>query len=605
MTLYALIILVPFVGASLVPLVQLLGNKTRNIFSVIVGFAIAAITLALIPSIKLGSVFAFDWIPVLAPMGINLDALSINIAVIAGTIGSLIVLYSVKYMEKEEGTMRYYALTLLFIGAMIGLVLSDNFLMMYVFWEIVGLCSYALIGFYYKSKKAVNAGIKAFITTRIGDAGLLAGILVLFLNTGTFNISKTIEMASTIPPHVLAFAAFGFMIGAIGKSAQVPLHVWLPDAMEAPTTTSALIHAATMVNAGVYLMARVFPMFSAVPYWADSLAWIGAITALLAASMALTENDLKRVLAYSTVSQLGFMMLAIGAKDVFASQFHLMSHAIFKALLFLSAGAIIHATGTKNMQEMGGLFKKMKITGVCFTAGALSLMGIPLFNGFFSKDLIFAAALHSGNMLPFVLAFIAAIMTILYTLRSFNLVFLGSSRNQSHSHDAPWQMTLPLIVLAFGTISSWLLVSKFNTRMIASGIESEHITFIEFLKEMFLSRLTVMSLSLILIGLIIFFLRKPLIKLFSFIAVPYLKAAEAGFWFDTVYYYMISLLFGFGSKLLEVFDKGILDRFNYLIGSAFYSFSTAFRKSHTGEVNFNLLGMAMGIVIIFVLAFWR
>lgn len=598
---YAGAVLVPLIAAALVPFFDRFGARARDLFAVIAGFATAILTLALIPHIRQGSGLQVEWLPGLVKVGVNLDALSVNMAVIAGVIGSLIVLYSTKYLG-EEGAMRYYSFTLLFIGAMIGLVLSDNFLMLYIFWEIVGLCSYALIGFFYKDPKAVNAGIKAFMTTRVGDVGLLIGILILYTATRTFSINQTIAQASTIPQHLLFAAAFLFMLGAIGKSAQAPLHVWLPDAMEAPTSTSALIHAATMVNAGIYLMARTFPLFSAVPGWMTTLAWIGVATAFLSASMALVERDIKRILAFSTVSQLGYMMFAIGVGGLFASQYHLLSHAVFKALLFLSAGAIIHAVHTRDIYEMGGLLKSMKLTSACFIAGALSLMGIPLFNGFFSKDMIFASALAEKSYLPLSLAILTAVITILYTLRMFNRVFLGDGKN---GHDAPWEMSLPLVILAAGTVTTWLLAPALSHLMASSGIHVGQITFIELIKEIITGPTLVISLCIILAGFGIFYMRNQTVKTFSIFIDPYLYLAKAGFGFDMLYQKIIGWLFSAGSFVNASFDEGTLNRFNYLLGDGFVSFSRVFRLTHTGQLNMNLVGMVLGFAAILCLVLWR
>ncbi len=602
MFLFAAVIVFPFLSAALVPVASIFGKKTREVFAVVCGFITAALVILLIPQIRMGTGVSVQWLPGIN-IGVNLDAMSVNIAVIAGTIGSLIVLYSTKYMEKEEGGLRYYSLLLLFIAGMIGLVLSDNFLTLYVCWEIVGVCSYALIGFFYKDPKAVKAGIKAFITTRVGDIGLLVGILLLYLYTNTFNISEIMKGSAQIPGIILAIAGFGFMLGAIGKSAQVPLHVWLPDAMEAPTTISALIHAATMVNAGVYLMARTYPLFAPVAGWTLTLTWVGAITALLAASMGLVENDLKKVLAYSTVSQLGFMMLAIGVGGIFASQFHLMSHAIFKALLFLSAGAIIHETGTRNMKKMGGLSKEMKITAVCFAAGALALMGIPILNGFFSKDLIFAAALSSGNIAPLIVGAIAAVFTILYSCRMFFLVFLGE-RKGSHVHDAPVAMTLPLVVLACASVVSWLIATKFNAALIMSGVKVEELHFAAFMKDIFLSGVTLVSLTIIVTGFAVYFARKIIMSVFGVIIGPFLWAASKGFGFDALYYSIINMLAVASAAVLTTFDEGILNAANYGVGSVTMGFSKWFRRSHTGELNMNLAGMVLGLAAVIVILFW-
>ncbi len=599
----ALVILVPVLSAALVPAAQLFGGGFRNAFAVFAAMITAVFSLMLIPQIRQGSAFYFEWLPGI-DIGITLDALSVNLACVAAVIGALIVLYSVKYMEKEDGLLRYYSLVLLFIGSMIGLVLSDNFLTLYIFWEIVGLCSYALIGFFYRDPKAVRAGIKAFMTTRVGDVGLLIGILLLYVYTGTFNMTEVAAKLGMLPSAVLAVSAFGFMLGAIGKSAQVPLHVWLPDAMEAPTTISALIHAATMVNAGVYLMARVFPLFHEVPYWTTSLAWVGALTAILAASMALSEKDLKRILAYSTVSQLGFMMFSIGAGGLFASQFHLMSHAIFKALLFLCAGAVIHAVGTRNIDSMGGLFGRMRLTALCFGAGALALMGIPILNGFFSKDLILAAGFASKETLPFILICIAAVFTILYTLRTYSKVFLGDG-SKAHGHDAPWQMSLPLALLALASFVSWLLAPAFSNSLHLSGIHVEHLAFSEFMHEIFFSSITILSLSVITTGVAAYYFRRRILSLLGFAARPYLYAAGRGFWFDDLYGALIGSFISVSASVSRILDEGILNRFNYAVGSVFYSFSCSLRKVQTGELNLNLSGMVLGLALVVWMIVWR
>lgn len=274
------------------------------------------------------------------------DGLGVFLAAVATVIGSLAVIFSVDYMHGEDQLGRYYAMVLLFIGAMAGLVLSGSLLFVFIFWEITALCSYALISFHNDDPKAVAGGIKALIITSLGGIGLLIGALIIYGRLGTYDIGAFTANAHTLPPAVLGVIAFGFLAAAAAKSAQLPFQTWLPDAMEAPTPVSALIHAATMVNAGVYLLARFFPAFESVPGWTTAVVVVGLLSALLAACMALVANDLKRVLAYSTVSQLGYMVYAIGAGGVFASQFHLLSHAVFKALLFLGAGAVIHAVGT-------------------------------------------------------------------------------------------------------------------------------------------------------------------------------------------------------------------------------------------------------------------
>jgi len=310
------------------------------------------------------------------------------------------------------------------------------------------------------------------------------------------------------------------------------------------------------------------------------------------------------VLAYSTVSQLGFMMFSIGIGAIFASQFHLMSHAVFKALLFLSAGAIIHEVGTRNMCEMGCLYKDMKLTAVCFGAGSLALMGIPVFNGFFSKDMILGAAYASGNYIPLLFASVAAVFTVIYTLRMYSMVFLGVKRT-GHASDAPWQMTLPLIILAAASAVSWLLVTRFNRAMIASGIEIEHLSFGEFFHEMFLSPVTLITAAILAAGIALFYYRKAVRSALDFVIDPFLAAASLGFGFDILYNKGISVLLSSASYVSKVFDEGILNGLNYLTAASAVSLASLFRKTHTGNLNLNLTGMALGIIFVLVYMFWR
>ncbi len=490
-----LTVLVPLGGCLLVPVLARVNERAMKWYSVIVGFATAALTVALV--FRAGEpVAAVYWIPAIElTVSLHLSGIGVYVAAVAGCIGSLAVLYSVRYMEdleKEYGPARYYFLTLLFIGSMIALALADNFLVLYIFWEVIGFCSFALIAYEYKRPEARRAGAKAFIVTRFGDIGLLVGVAVLWaaMNklgnvTNPFSISETIQAAvgGQLPHSVLAIAGAGFMAGAIGKSAQFPLHVWLPDAMEAPTTISALIHAATLVNAGVYLTARTLPMFEHVAWWLPTLAWIGAISALLTAILALMEKDLKRVLAFSTISQLGYMMAGVGAASVFASQFHLLNHAIFKALLFLCAGSVIHAVRTRSMYEMGGLSRSMPVTHWTFLIGTFALAGVPFFNGFWSKDAIFEALAEQAHVMPtmygpLIILIVTAFLTAIYSMRMYWLTFQGEPRGEAEPHEAPWEMAVPLTLLAVGTLVSWTYVSGY-TDTLGLGLPHHHVHEIE------------------------------------------------------------------------------------------------------------------------------
>ena len=391
-------------------------------------------------------------------MGVLIDPLAAMMLVIVTLVSLLVYIYSVSYMEHDEGMGRFFAFISLFSASMLGLVVSVNFLQLYVFWEGVGLCSYLLIGFYYHKVSAREAAKKAFITTRIGDFGMLVGILLVQMVFGTMDF---IELRMLVPPYVVA-AGTGFLtviglllfMGPIGKSGQFPLHVWLLDAMEGPTPTSALIHAATMVAAGVYLVARAFFIFSESPFVMDFIAGLGAFTALFAAIIAVTQRKFKSVLAYSTISQLGYMMLAVGVGAFSASMFHLMTHAFFKAMLFLCAGAVMHALHDEtDITKMGGLWRKMPLTFAAMLVGVLPISGIPPFSGFFSKDEILAAVMHASTPL-YVMATFTSFLTAFYMARLLIIAFLGESRSPHEAHEVDAFMRWPMIMLILLTLVS-------------------------------------------------------------------------------------------------------------------------------------------------------
>jgi NADH-quinone oxidoreductase subunit L len=400
---------------------------------------------------------SFSWLSAYGfKVTVHVDGLEAFLAVVVNSLGFLIVVYSQGYMGHEKGLPRYYSLVQLFIGAMTGLVLAGNFLQLYIFWEIVGICSAFLIAFWYDRPEAVRAGLKAFIVTRVGDAALLIGFVWLYVTTGSVDFQKLSTLASQgfIPASILTATGILVLVGAMGKSAQVPLHVWLPDAMEGPTTVSALIHAATMVNAGVYLVARTYPIFSTSQTWLSAVGWVGIISALLAASIATVTTDIKRVLAYSTISQLGIMFAALGtgtAGGWFASQFHLMSQGFFKALGFLAAGSIIHVLGTRNMEEMGGLRKRMPITFLAFLFSTLALAGVPPFVGFWSKDLIVTELSLAGQNIQAMLILVVTVLTSFYMFRALFKVFFGPESKMAQEkniHESPKTMTIPLLILS-------------------------------------------------------------------------------------------------------------------------------------------------------------
>jgi len=415
-------------------------------------------------------------------IGVLLDPISVMMLIVITTVSFMVHIYSLGYMKGEKGFARFFSILSLFSFSMLGLVIATNIFQMYIFWELVGVSSFLLIGFYYEKDSAVAASKKAFIVTRFADLGFLIGILLLSYMTGTF------DFITLTGPNSPAFTSgqgimflgmstmtwsmlFVFMGGA-GKSAMFPLHIWLPDAMEGPTPVSALIHAATMVVAGVYLVARMFPIFHHEQSALEIVAWVGGFTSLFAAVIACTQYDIKRVLAYSTMSQIGYMMLALGVSGYggedglgyMASMFHLFTHAFFKALLFLGAGAIIHAVHSNYMNEMGGLRKYLPITHATFLIACLAISGIPPFAGFFSKDEILVAAFHHNKAL-FAMEYLVAGMTAFYMFRLYFNVFWGKDQHYHHApHEAPVTMTLPLIVLAIGsTFAGFIPFTKLVT----------------------------------------------------------------------------------------------------------------------------------------------
>ncbi len=409
--------------------------------------------------------------------GFVVDPLSAVMLAMVGVVASLITIYSVGYMEGDPRFSRFFAYLSLFQFSMLFLVLADNFLFIYMGWELVGLCSYLLIGFWFERPAAARAALKAFVTTRVGDFSMMLGILILFFRVGSLrfdDIFRAIDLGGFGGPAltVAALLVFG---GAVGKSAQVPLHVWLPDAMEGPTPVSALIHAATMVAAGVYLVARTYPLFLFSPGHAalTAVAYVGGITALFAATMGVVEDDIKRVLAYSTMSQLGYMMLGLGVLGYSAAMFHLITHAFFKALLFLGAGSIIHAVATNDMKRMGGLARAMPVTFWTFLAATLALTGIPPFAGFFSKDAVLAAAYAQDKVL-WLLGTIGAFVTAFYMGRLCWYTFGGEPRGLASPagaphgtagglHESPPVMTVPLVILAvFAVFLGWAGAETFG-----------------------------------------------------------------------------------------------------------------------------------------------
>ncbi len=599
-------VLIPLLGAALVPLAALSGARLRGAVIALAAGATAVLSLLLLPAIRPGTVYLGDWVPGLVPIVVFTDGLSVFLALIAGVLGAVIVLYSAGYMAGEADQSRYYGFLVLFIGGMVGLALSANLLLLYVFWEIVGLCSYALIGFAYREHKAARAGLKALLTTRIGDAGLLVGILTLYFATTphTFvwpEIAGRVA-AGQVSPAALALAGFGFLLAAVAKSAQLPLHVWLPDAMEAPTPISALIHAATMVNAGVYLVARTAPVFTAVPGWLDTVLWVGVITAFLTAALALVEPDLKRLLAYSTISQLGFMFMAVGLGAIAASQLHLVSHALFKALLFLGAGAVIHRFHTRLMSEMGGLGRVMPWTGRTFLVGCLALAGVPVFNGFWTKDLILAAAWDQGRALALFVAGLAAALTAAYAFRAYYLVFCGEPRRAGE--EAPWVMTVPLSLLALGATVSWLGTGVQTRHLAAAGLAHEVLGPAELVAHTLHSPAVLVALAALAAGgWAVWCWRDPgavLVRVAPDLGVM----LRAGYGFDGLINRLLAAGEALGLAAGRRLEPSLGVRLQDLVAGGFGKAAGGLRLAQTGDLADNTVSALVGLTLILILLLW-
>jgi NADH-quinone oxidoreductase subunit L len=461
-----LIVVLPLLGF----LINILfGKRIGEPFAGWLGFSLVGISwlIALVPTLDFlfghanpETIFYYSWIPMIgADVAILWDPLASLLVMIVTGIGALIHLYSIGYMHGDERFGRFFAYMNLFIASMLILVLASNFALMFVGWELVGLSSYLLISFWFTKPTAAAAGKKAFIVNRIGDWGFLVALMIIFATFGTFDFVTVFTTAPAILTTGVATAiTLLLFVGAIGKSAQIPLYIWLPDAMEGPTPVSALIHAATMVTAGVFMMARSAVLFELAPSTGIVVAIVGASTALFAAVIAVTQMDIKKVLAYSTISQLGYMVLGIGVGAYTAGVFHLTTHAFFKALLFLGAGSVIHAMADEqDMRKMGGLRKMMPITFVTMTVGWLAISGIFPFSGFWSKDEILAATFDKGGawLILWGVGLLAALLTAFYMTRLWVLTFWGKPRwaEGTHPHESPWSMTIPLIVLGFFSLT--------------------------------------------------------------------------------------------------------------------------------------------------------
>jgi NADH-quinone oxidoreductase subunit L len=538
------------------------------------------------------------------------DALTAVMLLVVTGVGFLIHLYSVGYMHGDAGYPRYFAYLNLFVFSMTMLVLSGNFLLLYVFWEAVGLCSYLLIGFWYERDTAAAAGKKAFIVNRVGDFGFGLGIMWIWIAVGSLDYETVFRGAGEMPVATATGIALLLFMGACGKSAQLPLHVWLPDAMEGPTPVSALIHAATMVTAGVYMVARSHALFERSGVALEVVAWVGVATALFAATIGLAQTDIKRVLAYSTISQLGYMFAAVGLGAYAVGIFHLVTHAFFKALLFLGAGSVIHGLGgEQDMRRMGGLAPRMVTTTITMTIGAAGLAGFPGLAGFFSKDEILASAYHSEHRLMWALLLVGAFMTAFYSFRLIFLTFGGGPRMSReaahHLHESPPSMTLPLAVLAVLTvIAGW-----------AVGVPSADGTrFARFLAPVFPAAeaehggvagvmLLVLSVVVALSGIVLAW--------FMYMAAP-VRAERIGqprtvvhrlllnaWYVDWLYDRLIVRpLFALSEWLASVVDLGVIDGAVNGVARVVTAWAAGMRRMQTGYVVNYALTMLVGAVVI-------
>ena len=471
-------------------------------------------------------------------IGLQIDRLSKLMLCVVTGVGSLIHIFSLGYMKEDRDFSRYFAFLSLFIFSMLGIVLADNFVMMFIFWELVGVSSYLLIGFWFEKPSAADAAKKAFLTNRVGDFGFLIGILMVWAAMGSVNFAAIESKLATGTAAITGLAGFLIFCGAMGKSAQAPLHVWLPDAMEGPTPVSALIHAATMVAAGVYMLCRVFFLIEGT--WAmEAIAWIGGLTSLIAALMAVQQDDIKRILAYSTLSQLGYMVMAVGLGSPDVAMFHLTTHASFKALLFLGAGSVIVALHhEQDIWRMGGLRERMPKTYWTFLIGTMALCGVPLFSGFFSKEAILGVALEN-NILLFLVAVFVALLTTFYMTRLFVVAFMGEprSRHAEHAKESPAVMTVPLLVLAVPSV----IAGYFNAHAVNPLVLAASLVVLVF--GMLVAN-TVYSGAK----------ADPLPARFGRLA----RSVRNGFWFDEVYQWFIDNVQENLAKLADAIDRWVI-----------------------------------------------
>jgi NADH-quinone oxidoreductase subunit L len=557
----------------------------------------------------------FNWIAIgdmNIPFAFLIDHLSLTMMLIITGVGALIHIYSIGYMKDDERVNAFFAQMNLFTFSMLLLVMGANYLVLFIGWEGVGLCSYLLIGFWFKKPDFNYAARKAFVMNRIGDLGFILGIILLFFTFKSVTFSDIFSQASALQvgAPVITLITLLLLVGAVGKSAQIPLFTWLPDAMAGPTPVSALIHAATMVTAGIYMIARSSILYNLAPVTLNVIIVIGLTTAIMAAIIGLKQNDIKKVLAYSTVSQLGYMFLALGLGAYSTAVFHLTTHAFFKALLFLGAGSVIHAmSGEQDIRKMGGLRKKMPVTYFTFLAATLAISGIPPFAGFFSKDMILNKAFEH-NIIIYILALAGALITCFYMFRLLYLVFFGEQRlSGAHPHESKRVMTIPLILLA--------ILSVFGGFLNIPSLFSGNSNFSNYLQSAVFSKVTeeishsteigLIILSVLLLSLVILYAYRTYVKRENIPSVdgepqPFFRRLVTNkFYIDEIYIATFEKPFGFLSDLFfHKVENGILDPAVDRIGSNTQRIGTLVRKLQQGNISFYLFAMVAGILLFIV-----
>ncbi len=554
-------------------------------------------------------------------LGVNvsavIDRLSMVMLVMVTGVGGLIHVYSIGYMKGDKGYARYFSFLNLFVFSMIMLIISNNLLLLYVFWEAVGFCSYILIGHWYHKKSASDAAKKAFIVNRIGDFGFSVGIFLLFLTTRTINYESVFKIIPALPSITVTAIALLLFAGAVGKSAQFPLHVWLPDAMEGPTPVSALIHAATMVTAGVYMIARLHVIFSYSPVASMFVLFIGTLTAFLAAFIAASQFDIKRIIAYSTISQLGYMFMAVGIGSYTAGIFHLISHAVFKGLLFLTAGSVMHAmAGELDLRKMGGMYPKMKITALTFIVGALALSGIPPFSGFFSKDAILADVFSRGFYLSWIIGELTALLTAFYIFRLIFRVFFGQSNvdPKLHVHESPAVMTYPMVILSLAAILiGFLGMPPFDHSVFYNFLNVDFKNAAIFAPFVNNASWVILSLISVLMGLLgilaayILYIRKSVSPERVKRAIgPIYSLSYHKVYFDEIYDFLIvRTVLGLSTFFWRIIDDAIIDGAVNGIAAGFAFFSVKVKRIQNGMLMSYALTFAIGVIALLFYYFIR